>query len=110
MISNISKIEYEKFCANLKVTFQKFDQINIPIEAETIQELNELKYNEKEMERLYAAYQQRLIELREIFDNYQTIRDQSRKNLRRIQLWFKFTYPKRSAEFFKRHLEHYMKV
>jgi len=101
MISSINKIEYEKFCANLKATFQKFDQINIPIEEETLQKLNELKYNKKEIEKLYAAYQERLTELREIFNNYEKIRDQSRKNLRRIQLWFKFTYPKQTAKFLK---------
>jgi hypothetical protein len=101
MISYINKIEHEKFCSYLKETIQKLDQVKIQTEEKTLQTFNELKVNKKELEKCYLNYLKKTDELRKILDNYQNCRHNSGLNLRRVQSWFKFTYPKLSNSFLK---------
>ena len=101
MIYNINKPGHDKFCSNVQHTIDRFDHVNVPFEEITVQKLAILEKNNKELKKLYNSYNKKAAEIRKIINDYEKIRHDSRINLRKVQTWLKFTYPKLSSFYLK---------
>lgn len=92
--------QHQKFSSMLEDYIKKMEEIPNEAKIQVLQKITELQNNKQALDEIYANYQLKLKELGYLLDNYETTQQIARINLRKIQLWFKFTYSKVMKVFF----------
>ncbi len=78
----------------LEDTIQRMEEISIDEKDQVFQKVTELKDNKQVLEEIYFNYQIKIKELSHLLDEYERTKQISRINLRKLQLWLKFSYAK----------------
>lgn len=94
MKPHITNLEHQKYCMLLKETMQKMEEITADEKNQVLDKITELKNNKQALEEIYFNYQFKIKELSQLLDEYERAKQISRINLRKMQLWHKFTYNK----------------
>ncbi len=97
---HVTNHTHRKFIVLLDENIQKMQEIPNEKKIQVSQKITELKSNKQALEEIYANYQLKLKELSNLSDDYETTKQVARINLRKIQMWFKFTYSKLIKGFF----------
>lgn len=100
MKPHITNLTHQNFCKLLEDIIQKMEDIPIEEKIQVTEKITELKSNKNALEEIYANYQFKLKELRNLLDEYERVQQTSRIHLRKMQLWMKFTYGKLVRQFF----------
>lgn len=94
MKSHVTNHTHQQFIVLLNENIQKMQEIPHEKNIQVSQKITELNSNKQALEETYANYQLKLKELSNLLDDYETTKQVARINLRKIQLWLKFTYSK----------------
>ncbi len=78
----------------MEAAIEKMEEIPDEEKADIASKISELKNNRQTLERTYREYQLKLKELSQLLDEYDKSQQISRINLRKAQLWLKFSYRK----------------
>lgn len=94
MKPHITNLVHRKFSLLLEDTIQRIEQIPFDEKSQVLEKITELKNNKRALEEIYSSYQFKLKELSYLLDEYEKTKQVSRINLRKLQLWLKFSYVK----------------
>ncbi len=94
MKPHITNLIHKKFSMLLEDTIQRMEEISIDEKDQVFQKVTELKDNKQVLEEIYFNYQIKIKELSHLLDEYERTKQISRINLRKLQLWLKFSYAK----------------
>lgn len=100
MKPHITNHQHQQFTLILEDYIKKMEEIPNEAKIQVAQKITELKNNKQALDEVYINYQLKLKELSFLLDDYETTHQIARINLRKIQLWFKFTYSKLIKGFF----------
>ena len=94
MKPHITNLIHKKFSLLIEDTIQRMEQIPFDEKTQVLEKITELKNNKQALEEIYTSYQFKLKELSHLLDKYERTKQTSRINLRKLQLWLKFSYTK----------------
>lgn len=94
MKPHITNLAHKKFSMLMEDTIRRLEEISIDEKNQLSEKITELKNNKQILEELYSSYQSKLKELSHLLDDYEKTKHTSRINLRKLQLWLKFSYTK----------------
>lgn len=92
MKPHITNLKHRQFCNLIESTIQKAEKIPGEEKMQVEEKITELVNSKEALEVIYADYQFKLKELSNLLDEYERVQHASRIRLRKIQLWFKFSY------------------
>lgn len=92
MKPHITNFEHQKYCLLLEETILKMEKITIDEKIQVLEKITELKNNKQALEEIYLNYQFKIKELGHLLDEYERAQQISRINLRKLQMWLKYTY------------------
>ncbi|WP_026260360.1 hypothetical protein [Segetibacter koreensis] len=94
MKPHITNVKHKKFSMLMEDTIQKLEDIPDLEKKQVSEKIKELKNNKNALEEIYANYQVKLKEVSNLLDNYERTQQTSRIQLRKMQLWLKYTHTK----------------
>lgn len=100
MKPHITNLKHQKYCMLLEETIQKMEVITIDEKIQVLEKITEIKNDKQVLEEIYFNYQFKIKELSHLLDEYEKTQQMSRINLRKLQLWLKFTYTRLVKELF----------
>ena len=94
MKPHVTNLDHKKFSLLIGETIQRIEEVPIEEKKQVLEKIIELKNNKHLLEEIYSDYQLKLKELSHLLDEYERTKQISRINLRKLQLWLKFSYTK----------------
>lgn len=94
MKPHITNLNHKKFSLLVKDAIERMEEISVDEKRQVGEKITELENNKQVLEEIYSAYQSKIKELSDLLDDYERTRQMSRINLRKVQLWLKFSYTK----------------
>ncbi len=94
MKPHVTNLDHKKFSLLIEETIQRIEEVPIEEKKQVLEKITELKNNKHLIEEIYSDYQLKLKELSHLLDEYERTKQISRINLRKLQLWLKFSYTK----------------
>lgn len=94
MKPHITNLKHQQFCKLMEKAIQEIEKMPDEQKMQVREKAAELINDKDALEGIYADYQFKLKELSHILDQYDRKQHVSRINLRKMQLWLRFSFLK----------------